>query len=272
MKDVYEVACVSRQAFHQAKLRRLKTDVKAHELFEQANRIRKDYPGAGCRKMAEDLVCRGWGRDKIEALLLDNGYRLSYPRRFTRTTDHRKDFYYPNLIEGLELNNINQVVQTDITYYRVKEKFFYMVFLIDVYSRRIVGYSISGSLKAEANIKALKQMIELRGKDQLKGLIHHSDRGSQYVDTEYREILNRHGIVPSMCKSGRDNAYAERINRTIKEGYLDGWEISSYINLKRKLAKAVHHYNHKRGHESLKKIKPVDFEKKCGKSGIFPAT
>jgi hypothetical protein len=94
--------------------------------------------------MANGLVCSGWGRDKIEGLLLDNGYRVYYPGRFTRTTtDHRKAFYYSNCIEELELNNINQVIQTDITYYRVKEKFFYIVIISDVYSRLIVGHSVS---------------------------------------------------------------------------------------------------------------------------------
>ena len=261
MKNVYEVAGISRQALHQAGVRQSKTDEKIPEFFEQAGKIRKEHPKAGCRKMAVDLVCKGWGRDKIEGLLLDNGYRVHYPRRFTRTTDQRKDFYYPNLIEGLELTNLNQLVQTDITYYRIKEKQFYIVFLIDVYSRRIVGHSVSKSLRAEANIEALDRMIALRKSYSLNTLIHHSDRGSQYVDKEYRKILAEHNIVPSMCKSGWENAYAERINRTIKEEYLDAWQIEDYVTLKRRLNKAVHHYNHKRRHESLKMVSPVTFEK-----------
>jgi putative transposase len=261
MKDVYEVAGISKQALHKARIRRNKTDLKAHEIFEQADKIRKEHPGVGCRKIAMDLACKGWGRDKVEGLLLDNGYRVYYPRRFARATDHRKGFYYPNLIEGLELNNINQVIQTDITYYRIKEKFFYLVFLIDVYSRRIVGYSLSKSLHAAANIKALNKMLALRKPYQLKELIHHSDRGSQYIDKEYRRILSDHGIIPSMCKNGWENAYTERINRTIKEEYLDGWEINDYATLSTNLNKAVNHYNRKRRHESLDMLSPVDFEK-----------
>jgi transposase InsO family protein len=261
MKDLHEVAGVSKQAFHKARICCSRKDVKAQEFLEQADKIRKEHPGAGCRKMAAGLICKGWGRDKIERLLLDNGYRVYYPRRFARTTDHRKAFYYSNCIEGLELNNINQVIQTDITYYRIKEKFFYIVFIIDVYSRRIVGHSISKSMQAEANIKALNQMLALRKNTELKGLIHHSDRGSQYVDKEYRKILLDHEIIPSMCKNAWENAYSERINRTIKEEYLDGWEINDYATLSRRLNQAVHHYNRKRGHESIDLLSPTDFEK-----------
>jgi putative transposase len=261
MKNVYEVSGISKQAFHQAKIRQGKTRQKIPEFFEQADKIRKEHSKVGCRKMALDLTCRGWGRDKIEDLLLDNGYRVRYPRRYTKTTDQRKEFYYPNLIEGLELNNVNEVVQTDITYYRIKEKHFYIVFLIDVYSRRIVGHSVSKTLHAQANIEALKKLIALRKHCYLEKLIHHSDRGSQYVDNEYRELLTNYRITPSMCKSGWENAYAERINRTIKEEYLDGWEVNDYATLKRKLNKAVNHYNSKRRHESLKMSSPIDFEK-----------
>jgi transposase InsO family protein len=261
MKDLHEVAGVSKQAFHQARIYCNRKDLQGQQFLKQADKIRREHPGAGCRKMATGLICKGWGRDKIEGFLLDNGYRVYYPRRFARTTDHRKAFYYSNCIEGLELSNINQVIQTDITYYRIKEKFFYIVFIIDVYSRRIVGHSISKSMHAEANIKALNQMLALRKNNELKGLIHHSDRGSQYVDKEYRKILLDNDIIPSMCKNAWENAYSERINRTIKEEYLDGWEIDDYATLSRKLNQAVRHYNQKRGHASIDMLSPADFEK-----------
>lgn len=263
------MAGLTKQALHAARIRRSKLDLKAHEFFEHADKIRKEHPGVGCRKMAISLACRGWGRDKIEELFLENGYRVSYPRRYAKTTDQRKEFYYPNLIEGMELNNINQVVQTDITYYRVNEKFFYIVFLIDVYSRRIVGHSLNRSLEAEGNIKALNRMLALRKGDELNQLVHHSDRGSQYVDKEYRKILSDNGITPSMCINGWENAYTERINRTIKEEYLDWWEIKDYKTLSKMLNKAVRHYNHKRGHISLKGLSPIEFENKV--ENIDPA-
>lgn len=259
MKDLYEVAGLSKQALHQHRNRALNRDQKSQELFDKADKIRKEHPGCGCRKMARQLSCRGWGRDKIEELLLGSGYRVFYRRRFKKTTDHRKGFYYPNLIEGMELDHISQVVQTDITYYRIGEKFYYLVFLIDVYSRRIVGHAVSKYLHAQANLMALQRMLRLRGY-LVKDLIHHSDRGSQYIDKEYRKLLADQGIQPSMCVAGWENAYTERINRTIKEEYLDYWEIKDYRSLSYRLGKAVNHYNNQRPHSSLKYQTPVAFE------------
>lgn len=103
-------------------------------------------------------------------------------------------------------------------------------------------------------------MIELRGTDNLTGLIHHSDRGTQYIANEYRRLLGDNHITPSMCKAAWENAYTERINRTIKEEYLNGWEINSYNSLTKRLKQAVYHYNHKRSHSSLCKKSPVAFE------------
>lgn len=265
MKDVYQVAAISKQAVHQHTKRVLSKRVTAVKFFEQADKIRREHPKAGCRKMALELSCKGWGRDKTERWLLENGYRVYYPPNFTRTTYAQHHLHYPNLIEGLELNNINQLVQTDITYYRVKEKFYYLVFLIDVYSRRIVGYSVNGTMKATGNIKALQMLFKTRGKGNVKSMIHHSDRGSQYIDNAYRALLHDHGIKISMCKAAWQNAYTERINRTIKEEYLNGWEINSYSQLSKCVSQAINHYNTKRRHQSLQWKAPCEYESELDK-------
>ena len=94
------------------------------------------------------------------------------------------------------------------------------------------------------------------------GLIHHSDRGGQYVDKAYLNLLESSGITVSMGLKAQDNAYAERINGIIKNEYLKRWEIKSFFDLKRKLNKAVKHYNGKRFHSSLpNNLSPVSFEK-----------
>lgn len=261
MKDVYEVAGLTKQALHQHRIRQLQRGTEAYKFFEQADKIREEHPRAGCRKMALELRCKGWGRDKTEELLLQNGYRVYYPPDYTRTTYSQHHLYYPNLIEGLELNDINQVIQTDITYYRIKEKFYYLVFLIDIYSRRIVGHAVNKTLEAEGNIKALRMFFTTRSGCSFSEMIHHSDRGSQYIDNEYRKLLNDKDIKISMCTEAWENAYTERINRTIKEEYLDGWEIKDYQTLSRNAAKAVKHYNNKRRHQSLGWKSPLQFEK-----------
>ena len=266
MKAVYGVAGISKQACQQHRIRQLNKSVAAFKFFDQADKIRKEHPRAGCRKMALDLCCSGWGRDKTEQLLLSNGYRLQYPRNYARTTYSQQHLLYPNLIEGLELTGINQLVQTDITYFRVRERFYYIVFLIDVYSRRIVGYAVNKTLEALGNIKALKMMFRTRQDGCLAGLIHHSDRGSQYIDQVYRKLLTDRKIDISMCKQAWQNAYTERVNRTIKEEYLNEWKIENYQDLTRSVGKAVKHYNSKRKHQSLGYTSPIDYEKQANRA------
>jgi len=265
---VYQVAGISKQAVHKRRVQQLQKADQAIKFFEKADKIRDDHPGAGCRKMARQLAVKGWGRDKVEQLLLVNGYRLSYRRYYKRTTYSQDKLYFPNLIEGLAVDNINQVVQTDITYYRVKDRFYYLVFLIDVYSRRIVGFAASKSLAAEANIKTLKRMLRVRKGQSIAGLIHHSDRGSQYIDKEYLTLLRNHKMEISMCSAPWENPFAERINRTIKEEYLNGWKIGDFAALSRCLRKAVNHYNRKRSHDSLNKLSPIEFEKQLSNKNL----
>ena len=260
MKDLYPVAGISKQALHKYIKKEVHGVNTENKFFEQASAIRKDHPGSGCRKIAMQLSCCGWGRDKIERLLLQGGYRISYRPNFTKTTRRQKLIYYPNLIEDLELNDINTVVQTDITYYWIRGKFYYLTFLIDVYSRRIVGFAVSKGLEASGNIKALKMLFKTRKGHRLSAMIHHSDRGSQYIDKEYVKLLRDNSISMSMCDQAWQNAYAERINRTIKEEYLYKWKIDSYAQLCKGVTKAVNHYNHKRLHKSLQWRSPLQFE------------
>lgn len=261
MKNLYEVGGISKQALHQYEQKRSADNALATKLFEQADKLRKEHPGVGCRKMALELRQNGWGRDRTEHLLLDNGYRIMHRRRYIKTTQSQKLYRFANLIEGMELTNIHQVVQTDTTYYRIKDQFYYLTFFIDVYSRYIAAHCVSRDLKAQANIKALKTLLRNRPYDHT-GLIHHSDRGRQYIDEGYLHILKRKGIRISMCNEAWENAYTERINRTIKDEYLDGWNIRSYRQLQRLTAKAVKHYNEKRTHQSLDKQTPKEYELK----------
>ncbi len=116
-------------------------------------------------------------------------------------------------------------------------------------------------MRAEANIFTLNKAIKSENCS-LKGLIHHSDRGSQYVEKSYLKMLKNNKIRVSMGLKAQDNAYAERINGIIKNEYLKLWEIKSFSDLKRKLKKAVNHYNEQRTHSSLpNKLSPMKFEK-----------
>jgi transposase InsO family protein len=168
------------------------------------------------------------------------------------------------LIKGLQINGSSQVWQSDITYIKVKDKYYYVVFIIDVYTRKIVGYNVSDNMRATSNIKALKMAL----KNNKAPLVHHSDRGSQYTYKAYTEMLIQNGSKISMGGSAQENAYVERLHRTIKEEYLDYWQTHSFVQLKKHIKKAVINYNTKRTHKGIGKLSPIDYEKNCNQNKI----
>lgn len=261
MQDLYEILSISRQAIHQG-LRANREDINACERqLKEAMVIRKTHRRMGCRKIANQVKTKRYGRDKTEQLLLENGLRIHRKRKHIRTTQSQAEMYFPNLIEGLILTNKNQVIQTDITYFRIGENHYYIVFIIDIYTRLITGYNVGQTMKAEENIKALLMAIRTRNGDNLEGMIHHSDKGSQYIDKDYLGLIKENNIVISMCRNAWENAYTERINRTIKEEYLEPMNINNFAALKREVKKAVYLYNHKRPHQRLyKQMTPIEFE------------
>ncbi|MEO6916042.1 MAG: IS3 family transposase [Chitinophagaceae bacterium] len=263
---MYSYLDISKQSVHQQIQRDREAVDLGSKFIEKARQIRKDHPALGCRKLALKLLTPQMGRDKIEGLLLQSGFRIVYPPNYTKTTHSVRCSPYLNLIQGLKVNGINQVVQTDITYLWVKDKFYYVVLIIDVYSRRIVGYQASNNMKADANTEALRMMIKQRGKKNVTEMIHHSDKGSQYHAALYLKLLKDHHIKVSMCKEAWENAYTERLNRTVKDEYLKLRQLSGLDDLKRELARTVKLYNQDRPHWSLpKQASPVDFEKAIAK-------
>lgn len=251
---------ITKQAVYQHKQRAELFDIRLNDLIIHVDELRKEHPGCGVEKMYKTLKPDFLGRDKFIEIFMNIGYRVKRLKNYVRTTipTHLK---YPNLIEGMLVNKPNQVWQSDITYFYLNGRFYYIVFILDVYTRKIAGYKISDNMRAEANIAALKQAVRSQ-KNSLEGLIHHSDRGGQYVDKTYLKLLEDNRIVVSMGLKAQDNAYAERINGIIKNEYLKRWKIKSFLDLKRKLNKAVRHYNGKRFHSSLPNdLAPANFEK-----------
>jgi hypothetical protein len=233
-------------------------EINFFEIIVQVDIIREEHPGCGIEKMYNMLKPNFIGRDAFIETLMSLGYRVKRNKNYKRTTIASK-LYYPNLIKGIELVSPNHLWQSDITYFEVGTRFYYGVFIIDVYTKEIVGYSVSDNMRATANVKALKSAICEYGKVK----IHHSDRGSQYIAKKYTAILNDIESQISMGLTAQDNAYAERINQTIKNEYLVYRDIKDFQSLKRYIKKAVDNYNNKRFHNSLKpyRITPSDFRK-----------
>ena len=212
--------------------------------------LRSEHPGCGVEKMYHTLKPDFIGRDRFIDYMMHLGYRVKKSKNYLRTTipAHYK---YPNLIEGSMVSDINQVWQSDITYIQIGQEYYYLVFILDVYSRKIVGYQASDHLRAEANVKALQMAYRQRKKKFHEGLIHHSDRGSQYISKVYTQMLEEKGIAISIGSQAMDNPYAERVNGTIKNEFLHHWDIRTLMELKTKLKKAVNYYNNSRIHNAL---------------------
>jgi transposase InsO family protein len=249
---------ISKQAVSQHCRRQLALQAAIPKLIAEADALRKKHPGCGVQKMYYQIKPSFLGRDKFIEIMMDNGFRLRRPHHAKRTTIAGK-VCYRNLIKGLKVFDPYHVWQSDITYVAVGAIFCYVVFIVDVYTKVIVGYAVSMSLKTKMNLQALNRALRHYPAPR----VHHSDRGIQYSSLEYVNVLKSRNVAISMGLPAQDNAYAERLNRTIKEEYLDYWKPQTYGQLKYQMRKAVFNYNFIRGHEQLKKIPPKTFESRC---------
>ena len=164
MKYLYEIAGVSKQAFHQGLNRELLRRDEQKQLEKILQKLRRDHPRMSCRQMYWMLRPKYMGRDRFEQYCYDMGFKVPVKRSFHKTTDSLDVNPFPNLIMDMEsITSANQVWVSDITYYRIGEQFYYITLITDLYSRRIVGYNASDSLKTEdTTLTALKMALKQR--------------------------------------------------------------------------------------------------------------
>jgi putative transposase len=260
MSAVYKVVGCSKQSHHyhrkqehekQVLIKQIRQHIQQHRTVNRSMGLKKLY-----HLMPDCLI----GRDQFIDIALGLGLGAKRHKKRTRTT-FSVYTVFENLIASKSFKGTNQVWVSDITYVKINNDDAYVVFIFDIYSRMIVGYNASLTLAATENIKALKMAFRLRKHDCLDGLVHHSDRGSQYIAADYLMMLQDKKIQISMCDCALDNAYAERINGIVKQEYLDHCAFENLNQLQKELKKAVEHYNHVRPHWALQLMSPVAFEK-----------
>lgn len=160
-----------------------------------------------------------------------------------------------------ELNKMpmgpNHVWVSDITYWKTKGGHYYISFVTDAYSRKIVGFNVAKTMEAIESVSALKVALQKLNVP-VSGLIHHSDRGSQYCSSKYVEMLKKNNIQISMTENGDplENAIAERMNGIIKAEYLVDYKVNSLTEAKRVLEAVVNLYNEERPHSSISNLTP----------------
>ena len=262
MNRVYHYLGYSKQAFHQKLERQLREEEHFLLLLPIIRELREEHPGVAARELYLILKPGQMGRDKFEQLCFAHGFKLERKKAYHRTTDSSGVIRFDNLIAGIELSGINQAWSSDITYYRIGENFYYITFIIDLFSRRIVGYSVSKRLLTEqTTLPALEMALAQRKPE--AGLIFHSDGGGQYYSKVFLQLTQEKGIRNSMCEIVYENAHAERVNGTIKNQYLIHYNPLSYQELVKMTQRAVNNYNAVKPHSALKKLSPVAFEQEC---------
>jgi len=192
------------------------------------------------------------GRDTLFKILREHKMLTLRKKYSARTTNSYHRFYkYNNIIKEIEINKPNQVWASDITYIRTLKGFCYLALITDMHSRKIVGYDISDSLELKGCVRALNKAI-YQAKD-IKGLIHHSDRGIQYCSNVYTQILKRKKIDISMTEENHcyENALAERVNGILKDEFYLDQTFMNVAHAKRAAKSAIKLYNEVRLHLSL---------------------
>ncbi|MFZ2323014.1 MAG: IS3 family transposase [Ignavibacteriaceae bacterium] len=262
MKYTVENICnqfaISRQGCYKARKQKEKIEDEQHKLIEKVLELRAQMPMLGYRKLYHllrkeiDSLLKPFGRDKFFELLKNNGLLIKPKRYRPRTTESRHRFKkYDNLIKDLEINRINQVHVSDITYLRTVDRFCYLFLITDLYSRRIMGEQLSESLAIEGSLSALRMAA---GKvKNLNGSIHHSDRGIQYCSNIYTEKLKSLGIKISMSEQANpyENAVAERVNGILKQEFMLDKTFPDIMTARKAVKEAIRIYNEKRPHMSL---------------------
>jgi transposase InsO family protein len=221
---------------------------------------------------------RAYGSIKLAQVLRKEGFAVSVARvrrlrkqdnlfavrrrKFVVTTDSEHDFLiYPNLAQYLVVNATNQLWVADITYVRLGSEFVYFAVVLDAFSRRVLGWALDRSLQTRLPLLALDRALAAR--PPARGLVHHSDRGSQYASNDYVARLEQHHITISMSRPARpwENARCERFMRTLKEEEIDAHSYQSLEELERNVTDFIEgYYNQTRLHAALGYRPPVEFE------------
>jgi transposase InsO family protein len=257
-----ELARVSRASFY-----RFNEDAKPDpdmDLRDAIQRIALEWPSYGRPRVTAELRRRGWtvNPKRVYRLLREDNLLCVRKRKFVATTDsnHGRKVY-PNLAAGMVLTGVDQLWRADITYIRLRDEFVFLAVILDAFSRRAIGWALDRHMEDELTLTALRMAIEQRGV--ALGLVHHSDRGSQYASNDYTDLLKASGIEISMSRKGNpwDNAACESFMKTLKyeevlrNEYRDLAEARASIH---EFLEKV--YNRKRLHSALGYLPPVEFE------------
>lgn len=258
-----ELAQVSRASFYRGweEQQPREAETALRDLVQRMALAHRSY---GYRRIAALVQRDGWsaGAEKVRRILKQDNLLAIRRRKFVAISDSNHRFQvYPNLAERAELTHADQVWVADITYIRLRQEFVYLAVVLDAYSRKAIGWKLGRTLHTSLPLAALEMAIADR--QPRPGLIHHSDRGTQYASNEYVQRLERGGAHLSMSRPARpwENGKCESFIRTLKKEEIDARHYSSFADLERHIDEFLDQvYNRVRLHSALGYQSPVEFE------------
>src|SRR5690554_4955655 len=263
LKYFYEAVGTCKQNFHGYLDRLLMNKDIENQVLKLVRKVRMKHPDMGLRELYGKIKPDGLGRDAFELLCKNADLGVKISRNKYKTTDSSGTRFFDNLLEGAIVNRPDQFWQSDITYYMINGRFYYITLIQDTFTKRIVGHSASSSLATVCTtLPALNMALTCRKDNSLNGLIFHSDNGGQYYHKGFLALTKKNKIVNSMGKSCYENAMAESLNGVIKNKYLRHRKINSLSDLRKELDRTVTLYNTDKPHSALQKMTPIAFEKK----------
>ncbi len=263
---------VSREGFYKWKNRDRPKD-KNEILEKEIQGIALEFPFYGCRRITKELQRRGIAvnHKRILKIMREENILCRRKKAFkpVTTMSNHNCRIYPNLAKDLKVTGLNQLWVADITYIRLLHDFIYLAAILDMFSRKCIGWALSRNIDTQLTLTALNMAIKKRKHLGFANLVHHSDPGVQYAASEYVTILDYNQIKKSMSERGNpyQNAFAESFNKTLKfeEVYINEYETfeDAYKNIKHFIELV---YNKKRLHSSIGYVPPEEFEKEVLKT------
>lgn len=274
MEVFYDYVGVSRQAHQQWFIRNKASQAQVVKMVEEVKHYRSTFDcRAGSRILFYNLHIKerhGLGVTKFEQMLSREGMSLPVVRvKIVTTKSSKRSWNYKNLISGLEIDRINQVIVGDITYIKHHGKRYFFFSEIDVYSGRIVGWSLATDMKAERAEEALDMVIRCRGDNAMRGTIHHTDGGGQYYSGLFLDKAKSKSMLMSRAKTCLENGYAEQMNAFIKHHLMPLVKSRSLKTMNRELKKLIDQYNNRK-QERLEWLSPIEFEEELEMGVVKP--